>query len=154
LPQTFVRKESRNRTKGRAFATATKLCAANKGRKSSAKYMTTTSHKTMKRERRHRRVRAKISGSIERPRLSIYKSNTQVIAQVIDDESGKTLVGIVSGKSKGKTPRERAIDAAKSLAKDAKAKGIVRVVLDRGGFEYTGTIKAFADSAREAGLEF
>ncbi len=113
-----------------------------------------TSAKTIRRERRHSRVRAKVSGTAIRPRLSIYKSNTQIIAQVVDDEAGKTLAGIVSSKGKGKTPRERAIDAARSLAKDAKAKGVVKVVFDRGGSEYTGAIKAFADSAREAGLEF
>lgn len=108
----------------------------------------------MKQERRHLRVRAKVSGTESRPRLAIYKSNTQVIAQIIDDTAGKTLASVVSSKEKGKTPRERAVDAAKTLAKNAKAKGVGKVVFDRGGFEYTGTIKAFADSARAAGLEF
>lgn len=115
---------------------------------------TRTSRKTLKRERRHRRVRATVTGTAERPRLSIYKSNTQVIAQVIDDESGKTLASVVSLKEKGKTPRERAEEAARTLAKNAKGKGVVRVVFDRGGFGYTGAIKAFADAARAAGLEF
>lgn len=111
-------------------------------------------YKSERRERRHRRVRAKIVGRAERPRLSIYKSNTQIIAQIIDDTSGKTLVGIISSKEKGKTPRERAIDAGQTLAKNAKAKRVHKVVFDRGGFEYTGTIKAFADAARAGGLEF
>lgn len=106
------------------------------------------------RQRRHRRVRATVSGSSARPRLAVYKSNTQIIAQIIDDGAGKTIAGVVSLKEKGKTPGERAIAAAKTLAKAAKDKGVVKVVFDRGGFGYTGTIKAFADAARTAGLEF
>ena len=116
--------------------------------------MKTTSHKTLKRDRRHRRVRAKVSGTHERPRLSVYRSNTQIIAQLIDDEARKTFVVVVSRKEKGKTPAERAEAAAKTLAKAALAKGVKKVVFDRGGFEYTGAIKAFADAARGAGLEF
>lgn len=108
----------------------------------------------MQRERRHRRVRARVAGSATRPRLSIYKSNTRIIAQIIDDEAGKTLVAVSSASEKGKTPRERAESAAASLAKRAKEAGVKAVVFDRGGFQYAGTIKAFADAAREAGLEF
>jgi len=113
-----------------------------------------TSHKTVLRERRHRRVRSKIVGTEVRPRLSIYKSNTQVIAQVINDENSTTIASVVSLHEKGKTPRERAIEAAKTLVKAAKGKGVSQVVFDRGGSSYTGTIKAFADAAREAGLTF
>ncbi len=116
--------------------------------------MATQVNKSARRESRHCRVRAKVSGTSERPRLSIYKSNTQVIAQVIDDERGATIAAVVSLAEKGKTPRERAEAAARTLAKTAKEKGVARVVFDRGGFEYTGTIKAFADAARAAGLEF
>ena len=116
--------------------------------------MKKASTKSTRRTRRHARVRAKVSGTEARPRLSIYKSNTQIIAQIIDDEAGKTLAASVSKNAKGKTPRERAEEAARAIAKDAKAKGVVRVVFDRGGFEYTGAIKAFADAARAAGLEF
>jgi large subunit ribosomal protein L18 len=116
--------------------------------------MQNTSYKSIRRDRRHRRVRARVSGTEARPRLSIYKSNMQIIAQIIDDEKGTTIASVVSGKEKGKTPRDRAVDAARTLAKDAKAKGVSQVVFDRGGFEYTGTIKIFADSARSAGLEF
>ena len=112
------------------------------------------SSKAERRERRHRRVRAKVFGTEARPRLSIYKSNTQVIAQVVNDEAGATIASVISLKEKGKTPRARAEEAARTLAKNAKEKGVVRVVFDRGGFEYTGTIKAFADAARAAGLEF
>lgn len=108
----------------------------------------------MRRDRRHNRVRAKVTGTAERPRLAVYRSNRQVIAQVINDEAGATIASVVSLKEKGKTPRERAESAARALAKSAKEKGVGRVVFDRGGFEYTGTIKAFADAARAAGLEF
>jgi len=89
-----------------------------------------------------------------RPRLSIYKSNTRVIAQLIDDTTGKTLATVTSADESGKTPRERALEAAATLAKKAGEKSIQAVVFDRGGFEYTGTIKAFADAARAAGLKF
>jgi large subunit ribosomal protein L18 len=107
-----------------------------------------------RRERRHRRVRAVVSGTAKRPRLSIYKSNTRVVAQLIDDEKGVTLAAVSSRAEKAKTPRERAEMAARTLAKLAESKGIKQVVFDRGGFQYLGTIKAFADSARQAGLEF
>ncbi len=99
-------------------------------------------------------MRAKVIGTPERPRLSVYKSNTRLIAQIIDDSAGKTLVAVSSGTEKGKTPRERAEQAAGSIAKLATTKGIKAVVFDRGGFQYVGTIKAFADAARAAGLEF
>ena len=114
----------------------------------------TLSLKQQKRHARHARVRAKVQGTAERPRLSIYKSNTRIVAQVIDDEAGKTLASISSSEEKGKTPRERAEVAAATLAKRAKEKGVSAVVFDRGGFQYVGTIKAFADALRAAGLQF
>ncbi len=110
--------------------------------------------KTQQRERRHTRVRAKVIGTVERPRLSVYKSNTRIVAQIIDDGVGTTLVSVSSALEKGKTPRERAEAAARTLAKKAKDAGVQQVVFDRGGFKYVGTIKAFADAAREAGLAF
>ena len=113
-----------------------------------------TLSKTQQRERRHRRVRAKVMGSAERPRLSIFKSNTRIVAQIINDENGTTLAAVSSAAEKGKTPREKAEAAAAALAKAAGAKGVSRVVFDRGGYQYAGTIKAFADAARAAGLEF
>ncbi len=116
--------------------------------------MKTTLSKTQQRERRHRRVRATVIGSAERPRLSIYKSNTRVVAQIIDDAKGVTLAAVSSTDEKGKTPREKAEAAAATLAKKASAAGVKKVVFDRGGFQYLGTIKAFADAARNAGLEF
>ncbi len=110
--------------------------------------------KQQQRERRHRRVRAKVIGKEERPRLSIYKSNTRLTAQIIDDTKGLTIAAVSSADEKGKTPRERAESAAATLAKRASEKGVKAVVFDRGGFQYLGTIKAFADAARAAGLEF
>jgi len=114
----------------------------------------TTSLKRQKREQRHRRVRAKVSGTQARPRLSIYKSNVALYAQIIDDAAGTTLAAVVSTEEKAKTPRERAEAAATTLAKRAKEKGITAVVFDRGGFQYVGTVKAFAEAARAAGLNF
>jgi large subunit ribosomal protein L18 len=99
-------------------------------------------------------VRAKVFGSESRPRLSIYKSNTRIVAQIINDDKGVTIVAVSSATEKGTTPRERAEAAAATLAKLAKAKKISAVVFDRGGFQYLGTVKAFADAARAAGLEF
>lgn len=110
--------------------------------------------KTQQRDRRHRRVRAKVRGTEERPRLSVFKSNTRLVAQIINDDAGATLAAISSATEKGKTPRERAESAAAALAKAAGAKGVKKVVFDRGGYQYAGTIKAFADAARAAGLEF
>jgi len=107
-----------------------------------------------KRTVRHRRVRAKVIGTPARPRLSVFKSNTRLIAQIIDDEKGMTLAAVSSSAAEGKTPRERAEAAAKLLGKYAKNKGITKVVFDRGGFRYQGAVKAFADAARESGLQF
>ena len=110
--------------------------------------------KQQKRDRRHRRVRAKVIGTEVRPRLCIYKSNTRLTAQIINDSAGRTLAAVSSADENGKTPRERAEQAAATLAKRAKEAGIKAVVFDRGGFQYVGTVKAFADAARAAGLEF
>ena len=114
----------------------------------------TTALKQAKRQRRHARVRAKVVGTSERPRLSVYKSNTRLVAQIIDDKAGKTVAAVSSSSEKAKTPRERATLAAATLAKMAKEKGVKAVVFDRGGFQYVGTIKAFADAVRAEGLEF
>ncbi len=114
----------------------------------------TLAHKQQQRQRRHKRVRAKVAGTASRPRLSIYKSNTRVFAQLIDDEKHMTITSVSSIEETAKTPRERAELAAATLAKKASEKGIKAVVFDRGGFEYAGTIRAFADAARKAGLQF
>jgi len=99
----------------------------------------------MHRERRHNRIRAKVKGTLARPRLCVYRSNRYMEAQIIDDTAGKTLV---SGK----------MDDAKKLgveiAKKAKAAGIEAVVFDRGGFRYTGQVALLAQAARDGGLKF
>jgi large subunit ribosomal protein L18 len=110
--------------------------------------------KIQKRDRRHRRVRAKVEGNAARPRLSVFKSNTRLVAQLVDDMKGVTIAAADSSMEMGTTAGERAIMAAKTLAERAQAKKVTKVVFDRGGFQYVGTIKAFADAARAAGLEF
>ena len=97
------------------------------------------------RERRHNRIRAKVKGTKERPRLSVYKSNRYVEAQLIDDNAGRT---ILSGKM------DDATKLGKDIAARAKAAGVSAVVFDRGGFRYTGRIAALAEAAREGGLKF
>lgn len=105
------------------------------------------------RDRRRKRIRSKISGVATRPRLSVYKSNTATYAQLIDDTTGTTLAAASSKGVKGnKTTSAKGVGA--EIAKLAKAKNIAQVVFDRGGFIYTGRIKALADGAREGGLEF
>lgn len=110
------------------------------------------------RVKRHRRVRSSIAGTAARPRLSVYRSATNIYAQVIDDESGKTLASsstIAKGVDvKGKTKSEAAAVVGADVAKKALAAGISVVVFDRGGYLYTGRVKALAEAAREAGLTF
>ena len=106
--------------------------------------------------RRHRRVRSKITGTADRPRLAVYRSNARIYAQVIDDASGHTLVA-ASSLDKDVAGSKRAEQAAlvgKLLAERAKEAGVQAVVFDRGGYLYHGRVKALADAAREAGLEF
>lgn len=116
--------------------------------------MKNTSIKSLKRVRRHTRIRSKISGTMERPRLSIFKSNTAIYAQLIDDVSAKTLMQSSTREIKKGTLGERALEAGKSLATKAKEKGISKVVFDRGGFAYAGVIMKLAEGAREGGLVF
>lgn len=113
-----------------------------------------TQEKTLRRLRRRNRIRAKITGTAKRPRLALFRSNTRITAQLIDDESNTTLAAISTATQKGATPKERTVAAAQELAKIAADKKIKAVVFDRGGYLYTGNIKAFADAAREAGLTF
>ncbi len=110
--------------------------------------------KFQKRTRRHQKIRARVSGTATRPRLSVSKSNKNLIAQLIDDEKNETLAYAWSRDAAGKTLAERAIATGKKIAELAKAKKITEAVFDRGGFIYTGNIKALADAAREAGLKF
>ncbi|MCA1840887.1 MAG: 50S ribosomal protein L18 [Actinobacteria bacterium] len=108
---------------------------------------------------RHRRVRKKVVGSAERPRLAVFRSNKHFYAQVIDDASGQTIASAstvdpeirpsVKGASSGSAAR-----VGQLVAERAMAKGVKAVVFDRGGFRFHGTVKALADSAREKGLEF
>lgn len=114
--------------------------------------MATLTNKEL-RDRRHRRVRAKISGTAARPRLAVFKSNKFVSAQLIDDEAGKTVVA-AHGKAVGGALSAQAVGVGKAIAEKAKAAGITAVVFDRGGYAYGGQVKALADAAREAGLTF
>ena len=111
----------------------------------------------MERTRRHLRVRRKISGTAERPRLCVYRSNTNIYVQVIDDVAGNTLVS-ASTLDKEITTKHANKEAAKELgaliAKKAKAKNIETVVFDRGGYIYHGVVKELAEAAREGGLKF
>lgn len=110
------------------------------------------------RERIHTRIRKKLKGTSERPRLAIYRSTAHIYAQVIDDTKGVTVVAANSGESTHGLKTGGNIAAAKAIgqkvAERAKEKGIKHVVLDRGGYIYHGRVKALADAAREAGLEF
>ena len=109
------------------------------------------------RNRIHRRIRRKLSGTPQRPRLAVFRSVAHIYAQVIDDTEGKTIVSASSVDKGGKTGGGN-VAAAKSIGKlvaeRAREKGIKSVVFDRGGYQYHGRIKALADAAREAGLEF
>jgi large subunit ribosomal protein L18 len=116
--------------------------------------MTHTISKTTQRIRRKLRIRAKISGTSSRPRLAVFKSNTHISAQLIDDTQAKTIASAHSKTTKGETLSLKAFAVGKAIALSAKAKNIETVVFDRGGFIYTGNIKAVADGAREGGLIF
>ncbi|SRR6266540_3928732 len=119
-------------------------------------------HKIKTREhqryRRHLRVRKKVSGTAERPRLVVFRSSKHIYAQVVDDTRGITLVGAADTSEgleldgKGKTARSFAL--GRLIAGRAKAKGITKVIFDRGGYQYHGRVKAVADGARKGGLEF
>ncbi len=109
--------------------------------------------KIVGRDRRHKRVRSKISGTQARPRLSVYKSNRGIYAQLINDEAEETILGISSLSLKG-TPAARAKALGEKVGEAALKKGIKEVVFDRGGFLYAGSIRIFADSARSSGLKF
>jgi large subunit ribosomal protein L18 len=110
------------------------------------------------RERRHRRVRRKISGTAERPRLVVFRSNRGIFAQLVDDEAGRTLASadwLAVRKAGGTgTKTEQAAAVGRLLAEAAKAAGIERAVFDRGGYLYHGRVKALAEAAREGGLQF
>lgn len=110
--------------------------------------------KTTKRLRRHARTRAKMSGTTERPRLVVFRSNVNIYAQMIDDASGKTLVSANDMNIKKGTKTERAAEVGKLVAEAAKKAKIDTCVFDRNGYKYHGRVKALAEAAREAGLKF
>jgi len=116
----------------------------------------------LQRKRRHYRVRAKIRGSAERPRLVVFRSLKNIEGQIVDDDAGRTVLGLSTlnadvkdFKPEGKNRRvEQAFVAGQLLAEKAKAQGVSSVVFDRGGYKYHGRVKAFAEGARKGGLEF
>lgn len=118
------------------------------------------SSRSIARTRRHARVRKNLSGTSERPRLNVFRSVSAIYAQVIDDQSGRTLVSAstvdheLREKVKGLKKSEQAKMIGQAVAERAKSKGIESVVFDRGGYRYIGRIKALADGAREGGLQF
>ncbi len=109
--------------------------------------------RAQERLRRHVRVRRKISGTAERPRLVVFRSLKHVSAQLVDDTQGRTLMTVTDAKFEG-SKTERASQVGKLIAERAKEAGVTRVVFDRGGYKYHGRVKAVADGAREGGLEF
>ena len=115
-----------------------------------------TETKPQSRLRRRRRVRAKVRGTAERPRLSVFRSNRGIGAQLIDDVAGHTVAAVnwTEGDLKELKAMEQASKAGRLLAERAKTAGVESVVFDRGGYRYHGRVKALADGAREAGLKF
>jgi large subunit ribosomal protein L18 len=112
--------------------------------------------KPQSRLRRRRRVRAKVRGTAERPRLSVFRSNRGIQAQVIDDVNGHTLAAVnwTEGDLKSLARADQAKKAGELLAERAKSAGVESVIFDRGGYRYHGRVKALADGAREGGLKF
>jgi large subunit ribosomal protein L18 len=112
--------------------------------------------KPTQRLKRRRRVRAKIHGTAERPRISVFRSNRGIFAQLIDDDAGRTITSVnwTEADLRGLGPMEQAQRAGGLLAQRAVAAGISSVVFDRGGYKYHGRVKALADGAREGGLAF
>jgi large subunit ribosomal protein L18 len=107
------------------------------------------------RARRHRRIRVTLSGTTQRPRLNVFRSLQHIYAQVIDDTTGTTLASASTlGADVNGTKSDRARAVGTAIAERAKEKGVSTVVFDRGGYKYHGRIKALADAAREAGLDF
>ncbi len=118
--------------------------------------MSQTATRPAQRLRRRRRVRAKVRGSAERPRLSVFRSNRGVVAQLIDDVSGRTLAAVnwTEADLRELSRMDQARRAGELLAQRAKDAGVETCVFDRGGYRYHGKVKALADGAREAGLRF
>jgi large subunit ribosomal protein L18 len=122
--------------------------------------MSISNKKRLARERRHRRVRARLMGTPDRPRLGVFRILHHIYAQIIDDRAGHTLTSAstvdpeVAKAVKGKNKTEQAAIVGKFVAERAKKAGVKQVVFDRGGYKYHGRVKALAEAAREGGLEF
>ena len=116
--------------------------------------MSRTAKKTLDRQQRHHRVRARVIGTTERPRLCVYRSLSATYAQIIDDTTSQTLVAAHDLKDTKGTKVERATQVGTRIAELAQAKKITAVVFDRGGYQYHGRVQAVADAARAAGLQF
>lgn len=116
-----------------------------------------TAHSLVARRRRHARVRRKVSGTAQRPRLAVFRSNRHIVAQVIDDAAGRTIVAASTNEADLRGGPTGNVAAAASVGRLVAARalraGLARVVLDRGGFRYHGRVAALADAARESGLE-
>ena len=118
--------------------------------------------RSVQRAKRHRRIRKKVQGTAERPRLVVFRSLKNIEGQVVDDDAARTIVGFSTlaaemkeFEAKSRNPRvETAKEAGKLLAQKAKKAGVEQVIFDRGGYRYHGRVKAFAEGAREGGLEF
>ena len=116
--------------------------------------MTVKTTKTENRARRHAKIRSRVFGTATKPRLSVFKSNKHISAQLIDDSTSRTIFGVHSSKVAGKTLIEKSLALGKEIATKSKANKIETVVFDRGGFKYTGAVKLVAEGAREGGLLF
>ena len=120
--------------------------------------MTQVASRGAARQKRHDRIRLHVEGSASRPRLAVFRSNTHIYAQVIDDASGQTLAAASTVekelRSSGQSKTEEAAVVGRLVAERAKTAGVEHVVFDRAGFRYHGRIKSLADAAREAGLDF
>ena len=116
----------------------------------------TVTYAPARRLKRRRRVRAKVHGTAERPRISVFRSNRGIFAQLIDDDAGRTLASVnwIEADLRSLKPMEQASKAGQLLAERAKAAGVETAVFDRGGYQYHGRVKALAEGAREGGLSF
>ena len=111
-------------------------------------------NKNTNRKRRHARVRSKVKGTSEKPRVSVFRSNKAIRVQLIDDEKGNTIVSVNSIADKKKNPTEQSRAIGIELAEKAKKKGVTKAVFDRSGFAYHGRVKEVAEGVREGGLKF
>lgn len=113
-----------------------------------------TSLKNLQRQKRRRRIRSRVTGTAERPRMTVYRSLTRLLVQIVDDTAGKTLISASTKDVKGKPNKEGAKKLGTFIAKKAKDAKITAIVFDRNGYLYHGRVKELADAAREGGLQF